>query len=239
LDSITPEPDSFESATRPAVDLRSLSDEQLLATIGSLRACTAVPDESVSSATCQRIVDLIELLARAEPNRFRIFRGVGRQRAIQLAAAVELGRRGTLPRWRQGTPFTGAAQVYRHCARRLQWQVRECFVALMLDSRNRLRHEEIVSVGSLATSIVHPREVFECAIRTAAASILVVHNHPSGDSRHSEEDVAVTHRLHRCGRLLGIELLDHVVIGRGEWLSMRDEQLGPWHRGGDRMSPVS
>ncbi len=230
MNSESLEPVTFEAQARPAADLRSLSDEQLLETIGSLRSSVVAREDSEAPGSCPCIVDRLELLASAEPNRFLAFQGVGRKRATQLAAAVEVGRRGALPRWRQGVPFTGAAQVYRHCARRLQWQSRECFVALMLDSRNRLRHEEVVSVGSLATSIVHPREVFSCAIRVAAASILVVHNHPSGDSRQSEEDLAVTHRLHRCGRLLGIELLDHVVIGRGEWLSMRDEQLGPWDR---------
>lgn len=103
-------------------------------------------------------------------------------------------------------------------------------MVFLLDARHRLMREEVVSVGSLVATIVHPREVFRPAVRHGAQGVVVVHNHPSGDPGPSEEDVAVTDRLHRCGLLLGIEVLDHVVVGAGGWCSLRDEELGPFRR---------
>ncbi len=192
-------------------------------------------DSRERTGRSERPIDSIQLcldrLGKADPCDFLSIQGVGLTRAKQLAAAVEVGRRAALPRWRNGTRFEDPKQVYQHCARRLATQKRECFLVLMLDARNRLCGEWTVSIGSLQSSIVHPREVFSEAIRDSASSIIAVHNHPSGDPGHSEEDLAVTRRLHRCGRLLGIELIDHVIVGRGEWRSLRDEGLGPWASG--------
>lgn len=90
---------------------------------------------------------------------------------------------------------------------------REVFVVLLLDVRNRLIRAEVISVGTLTASLVHPREVFASAITRRAASIVVAHNHPSGDPSPSEEDIALTNRLTEVGRILGIEVLDHVILG--------------------------
>jgi len=97
----------------------------------------------------------------------------------------------------------------------------EVFVALLLDAKHRLRRAVRVSQGTLTSSLVHPREVFRPAVRFAAAALLVAHNHPSGDPRPSAEDLEVTRRLHAAGKLLGVPLLDHVVLGAGAHASIR------------------
>ncbi|HEX5135343.1 MAG TPA: JAB domain-containing protein [Planctomycetota bacterium] len=93
------------------------------------------------------------------------------------------------------------------------------------EARHRVMKEQVVSIGSLTTSIVHPREVFRPAIREAAGAIVLVHNHPSGDPRPSDEDVAVTQRLSHAAELLGIRVLDHVIVGDGAYASMEEAGL--------------
>ncbi len=96
------------------------------------------------------------------------------------------------------------------------------FFALLLDSKNRLLRDEVVSIGTLTASLVHPREVFRPAIREAAASIIVAHNHPSGDPSPSAEDMDVTARLRSAGELIGIPVLDHVILGAGTYTSLAE-----------------
>jgi DNA repair protein RadC len=100
---------------------------------------------------------------------------------------------------------------------------REQFYAVYLNTRNHVLAVELVSVGSVNASIVHPREVFKGAIALSAASLLVAHNHPSGDPAPSEEDLALTRRLREAGELLGIPLLDHVIVGEGAYRSLKEE----------------
>lgn len=107
----------------------------------------------------------------------------------------------------------------------LRHETKEHFVGLHLDSKNRLLCLEIVSVGSLNASIVHPREVYKSALLSSAAAIVFVHNHPSGDPTPSREDIELTSRLKQASDLLGIRLLDHVVIGSGRHFSFADSGL--------------
>ena len=95
----------------------------------------------------------------------------------------------------------------------------------MLDGKHRLRVRELVSVGTLTGSLVHPREVFRTAVRDGAAAIVVAHNHPSGDPEPSAEDIEVTRRLTQAGRWLGVPVLDHVVLGGARWVSLRARNL--------------
>ena len=92
-----------------------------------------------------------------------------------------------------------------------------------MDTRNRVINQTTLYVGSLNASLVHPREVFKPAVGLGAAAVIVAHNHPSGCARPSGDDLELTQRLIRCGELLGIELLDHVIVGRGEFLSLRED----------------
>ncbi len=168
--------------------------------------------------------DLLEL-ARASPAELRERQGWTRASARRIAAAFELGRRLAHARQRPRPVIRTAAEVFALCSGEMQGLEREVFHVLLLDGKHRLKAREIVSIGSLTSSIVHPREVFRSAVRHAAAAVICAHNHPSGDPEPSAEDLEVTRRLHQAGRLLGVPLLDHVVLGDGGWVSLR-ERLG-------------
>jgi DNA repair protein RadC len=102
---------------------------------------------------------------------------------------------------------------------------REHFAVLLLDTKNQVVAVHTVSIGDLSSTIVHPREVFKIAVHYGAASVIVSHNHPSGDTTPSPEDIAVTKRLDQAGELLGIELLDHIILGDGRWTSLKEKGL--------------
>ncbi len=163
-------------------------------------------------------------LTRATPVELSVVYGMGRAQAIRLSCAFELARRAraAVP---LAAPCHSAAAVHEIVADELAGLQRERFLALLLDGKHRLKRVERVSEGTLTTSLVHPREVFRAAIREAAAAVVAVHNHPSGDPEPSGEDLEVTRRLERAGRLLGIPLLDHVVVGGARFVSLR-ERLG-------------
>jgi len=141
--------------------------------------------------------------------------GLGPAKAATVAAAIELGRRAAGRPLARGEALRGPADVYHHFAARLRDEPCERFLAVLLDGRHRVLGEVTVSQGTLTASLVHPREVFRPAIRQAAAAIVLVHNHPSGDPTPSAEDRNVTRRLQDAGELVGIRVVDHVVIGAG------------------------
>lgn len=149
--------------------------------------------------------------------------GVGRAGAARVLACLEIGRRfGAQDRRRRAIVST-PEEVVRVCGPRLRGLDREHFWALALNTKNALVRIIEVSVGSLNASIVHPRELFKDAVRASAASVIVVHNHPSGDPTPSGADIQLTRRLVKAGDVLGIEVLDHVIIGDGdEYTSLRD-----------------
>jgi DNA repair protein RadC len=150
-------------------------------------------------------------------------RGLGRARAAQLLAAAELGRR----LWpdRDSCPLVRGPENIFELSRDIRAANREHFVGFYLNSRNQVLRREVISIGSLNASIVHPREVFIPAIAVSAAGLILAHNHPSGDPTPSEEDRAITRRIQEAGRLLGIELLDHVVVARDSYTSFKEQRL--------------
>lgn len=141
--------------------------------------------------------------------------GIGPARAAALLASVELARRAALNPAAERPAVSTPEDVVSLCEPQLRGCDREHFWALALNTKNRLIKIIEVSIGSLSASIVHPRELFKEAVRSSAASVVVVHNHPSGDPTPSSADVHLTQRLVRAGDVLGIEVLDHVVIGEG------------------------
>jgi DNA repair protein RadC len=161
-------------------------------------------------------------VARGSPDEVSAALGLGRGPSWRLAAAFALGRRLATLRQAPRSALRSAAQVHELLGAELQGLERETFQVLCLDGKHRLKTRELVSIGSLTTSIVHPREVFRPAIRAAAAAVICAHNHPSGDPEPSQEDHEVTRRLQQAGRTLGIPLLDHVVLGDGRFVSMRE-----------------
>lgn len=164
-------------------------------------------------------------IASASIEELTTLSGVGVAKAAQIVAAVELGRR-----LRTATPtdepIRSAKDVVSRFAGKLSDARREEVWALLLDTKNRVIGKHVISIGHLSGAPVHPRELFHEAVRRSAASVIVVHNHPSGDPTPSPDDIALTKRLREAGLLIGIELLDHVVLGHNRYVSLRDS--GYW-----------
>jgi len=151
---------------------------------------------------------------------------VGPRRLQRLEASVELGRRALAARAaRRGVVVSTPEDVVALIKPLLVGQEREHFYCICCDTKNRVKKVVEVSVGSLNASIVHPRELFRMAIAVSAASVVVAHGHPSGDPQPSGADIQLTRRLVRAGDVIGIEVLDHVVIGGEEHASLRELSL--------------
>ena len=152
-------------------------------------------------------------------------RGVGEARALAVHAALELGRRLALEARDDGIPIRSPHDVWQLFAPRLQDLPVEEFHVAILDAQHRLERDVLVTRGLLNASLVHPREVFREAIAERAAAVVLVHNHPSGDPTPSAEDRAVTEQLVAAGRLLDIPVHDHVIVGRGRYVSFAEAGL--------------
>jgi DNA repair protein RadC len=148
-------------------------------------------------------------------------RGLGSAKASRVLAALELGAR--LASEGRGTPpsFRTPEESARYLLPRYGSRPVETFGLLALDVRHRLKREAVVSVGCLTSSLVHPREVFQEAVVSRAAALVLFHNHPSGDPEPSAEDLALTRRLASAGGLMGIEVLDHLILGAGRFVSLK------------------
>lgn len=151
--------------------------------------------------------------------------GVGRVKAIEVKAAVELGKRLSATHEDAKPIIRSPADVAHLMMAELRYEAREHLYALVMDVRNQVRHVRLISTGTLTESLVHPREVFREAVRFSACSLILVHNHPSGDPDPSPADLATTKRLLEAGKILGIEILDHVIIGDGRWTSLKQSNL--------------
>ncbi len=146
--------------------------------------------------------------------------GVGRARAARLAAAFELTRRLRSRNGGSRVVLASPEQVYARYGPLMEDLHKEVFRAALLDAQNGLLRDVIVSEGTLSASLVHPREVFKPAILEPAASVILLHNHPSGDPTPSREDLRLTRQLAECARMLDLRLHDHVIIGHGRYVSL-------------------
>ena len=152
-------------------------------------------------------------------------RGIGPAKAAELKAAIEIGRRYQKPKL-DGASFCSSQDVADFYRPRLKDAKQESFYCALLDVKNRFIHEAVVvSKGTLTASLVHPRDTFKAAIRESAAAVIFIHNHPSGDTRPSQEDILLTKRLVQAGEVLGIRVLDHIIVGDGSHFSFRDRGL--------------
>lgn len=151
--------------------------------------------------------------------------GVGPAKAAQLKAAHEVGRRVASRPLRVGARIDSSVVVFEHFGPLFKGLKQERFVGLYLDGKHRVVQEHTISEGSLTASLVHPREAFAPAVQASAAAVLFLHNHPSGDETPSREDRELTQRLSACGRLLGIPMLDHIVVGAERYFSFADQHL--------------
>lgn len=203
---------------------QALSTAELLAII--LR--TGVGGENVLAMAGRILAQFNGLagLARADFSELAAVHGLGPAKSAQVMAALELGRRlmaeAPEERWQIRSPGD-AARVLMPA---LGYLEQEQFAVLYLDTRNRVVAQEMLYKGSLNTSLVRIAEVFRGAVRRNCAALIVAHNHPSGDPNPSPEDVALTRRLIEAGKLLDIEVLDHLVIGQNRYISLRERALG-------------
>ncbi|MCI1856664.1 MAG: DNA repair protein RadC [Sporolactobacillus sp.] len=201
----------------------ALSEAELIAIL--LRSGTR--HESVVDLSKRLIstFDGLKKLREASIEELETINGIGRAKAVQLLACFEIAKRLAGPpagdRFTIRSPEDGANYVME--GMRLLKQ--ETFVALFLNTKNQVVHQSTLFVGGLNSSIVHPREVFKEAVRHSAASIICFHNHPSGDPTPSREDLDVTRRLVSCGRMLGVDVLDHIVIGDKRFVSLKQKGL--------------
>jgi DNA repair protein RadC len=202
----------------------SLTTPELLAIL--FRTGTARANAVDLAETLFRTMGGLAGIAGASLEELCAVPGVGRVKAIEVKAAIELGKRLSTSAEEVRPQIRSPDDVAKLMLAELRYEAREHLYALILDTRNRVRARRVVSTGTLTESLVHPREVFREAIRFSAAAIILVHNHPSGDPSPSPDDVATTRRMVEAGRLVGIEVLDHVIIGDGRWTSLKARE--PW-----------
>ena len=149
--------------------------------------------------------------------------GIGRVKASQLVCVCELAKRMARGRRLFGTKISSSADVVGYYNAQLKYHQKEMLFLLVLDSKNRILAEELLSLGTVSTSIADPREIFLSALMKNGVAIILIHNHPSGDPTPSREDIVTTERIEKAGELLGIRLNDHIIIGQNSYISLRAE----------------
>jgi DNA repair protein RadC len=201
----------------------ALADAELLA----LQLGAGVPGRSAVDVARELLAAYGSLgeLASRDAAELAGRRGVGPARAARLAAAFELTRRLRARTPGTRTVLSAPAQVYAAFGPLMEDLKREVFRVALLDAQNGLLRDHVISQGTLSASLVHPRDVFKPAIVESAASVILLHNHPSGDPTPSREDVRLTRQLVECARLLDLRVHDHVVIGRGRYASLAERGL--------------
>lgn len=184
--------------------------------------------ESPDSQVIDNLSDLIQSpnqLIDCTLQELMNLQGIGEKKALQLKASLELGRRVYQAPIREITYIKNPNEVVNYLEAEMRYLDREHFREILLNRKNGILAIETISIGGLSSSLVHPREVFKPAIKKSAASIILVHNHPSGDPSPSGEDIEITKRLAESGSLLGIEILDHIIIGDARWTSLKSSGL--------------
>lgn len=197
-------------------DLTSL--KSLLADTLREKPCGYVIEEIFT-----RFPSVTELLDATEQELTEI-KGIGKMKARQIVSAIQLARMLTV---RTANPciIRSPQDVWQLLAPEMSFLQKEHFTCLFLNTKNHVIAKETISIGSLSAAVVHPREVFRAAIKRAAASIICAHNHPSGDTTPSQEDVQLTKRLTESGTIIGIEVLDHIIVGNDRFLSLKEQGL--------------
>ena len=214
---------------RPRERLQRLGVENLSAVeIMAVLLGRGIRGESVL-ITAQRLLEKFNDfpgIAGASVEELRKVRGIGLAKACQIKAAFELANR-----WNNSqspavvSVIKSPEDAYFELKARSRGQKKEHFWAILLDTRNKIIKSVEISVGSLDSSIVHPRELFKEAISASASSIIAAHNHPSGNPEASQDDIKLSRRLKEAGELIGIEVVDHIIIGDGKYISLKREGL--------------
>lgn len=199
----------------------SLSNQELIAIL--LRTGTKQESVLMLANRVLKSFDKIQDLKDVTVEEMMTVKGIGQAKAVQILASVEIGKRiyrkHSEGRYVIRSPEDAAAYLMTDMSSLLQ----EHFVVLFLNVKNEVLHKQTIFIGSLNASIVHPREIFREAVKRSAASIIAAHNHPSGNPTPSPEDIEVTKRLVEAGSIIGIDLLDHVIIGDHKFISLKEK----------------
>jgi len=151
--------------------------------------------------------------------------GVGPAKAVQVVAALELGRRMASTLRPRDVSINSPQEVAHYLMEEMRYYKKEYFKIVLLNTKNQVISVEDISMGSLNSSIVHPREIFSHSVKKSAAALILVHNHPSGDPTPSREDIEVTSRLVEAGNILGIKVIDHIILGEGSFISFKEKSM--------------
>jgi DNA repair protein RadC len=204
----------------------SLTNAELLALI--IRTGDSATNKSaidLGRDIIARFGDNLRELGSADLAEICTIKGMGPAKASGIKAAFTLASRLQSRKLEHLDRFTSPRQVFDYFHHEFRDSRKEYFLTLLLDGKNRIIRRVQVSEGSLNQSIVHPREVFIPAVKESAAAIILVHNHPTGDPAPSSEDIAITRRLREAGDIMGIKVLDHIIIGDGEFVSFVERGL--------------
>lgn len=197
--------------------VEQLSNEELLAIL--LKTGTRDMSAKVLASYLLKEIGNISELQHTSYQVLAQMKGIGRAKACTLLAAVELGKRVLQKKSVLYQKFTDAYQVASYYQDKIGHFKQEYFICIYLDVSKKLIHEKVLFIGTLNRSLVHPREVFKEAYQVSASSIICVHNHPSGEVLPSKEDVLFTSQLVKVGKMLGIEVIDHIIIGEDKYYS--------------------
>jgi DNA repair protein RadC len=182
----------------------NLTDEELIERLFN------IPKANVKGASIREMLDYLTTYSSNGENTWLI---------------KELCQRYGEKRLKNGVAFSRSQQIFDHFRIRLANTYQEMFLTITLDNKHRMIKEQIISLGTISQSLVHPREVFAAAIEQRASGIILIHNHPSGDPKPSSQDIEITKRLSEVGNIVGIRVIDHLVIGIDSYFSFVDEEL--------------
>ncbi len=200
----------------------SLSDAELLAIL--IRTGTKELNAIQLGQAIINKADNIRYLQDLTYEELKSINGIGQTKALQIKAALELAKRISSYKplkYKIKNPW----DIYKYYMESLRYQYKEIFKVVLLNTKNEIITDVDISIGTLNSSLVHPREVFREAIRRSSKKIILLHNHPSGNCEPSKEDKNITNRLKDCGEIIGIEVIDHIIIGDGVYFSFKENML--------------
>lgn len=202
---------------------KSLSNQELLAIL--LRTGSKNTHVMEVASKFLNYFDHLYELKNATLTEMMEVKGIGRIKAIELRAAIEFGYRIQQSTQMKFGKVSSSYQIAQNLMSELQDFQQEHLVCLYLNTKNEVIKQETVFKGSLNQSVAHPREVFRSAVKYSAARLILAHNHPSGNPTPSESDIHFTQRMQKCGKMMGIDVLDHIIIGQQVYTSMREENF--------------
>jgi DNA repair protein RadC len=201
----------------------ALSSQELLALIIS----RGIPKKSVMTIAQELLAKFgnVKAISQATLEELCQIKGIGIAKAAQIKASFELAKRENLETDEENFDIKNPEAVCKVISSSIKEKAKEHFKLILLNSRNKKIGISTISIGTLTTSLVHPREVFKEALAHSAASVILAHNHPSGDPEPSEDDLKITKKLVESGKILGVEVIDHIIVGKNSFYSFREKGL--------------